>query len=114
MYHIFYQMSTRPTYDEDSDQFHGCVIGIKDVIEFYGKNVQELKNEFKNSLDEYIDMCQEDGTEPEKPYSGRLTLRCPDPNQHRDYAIAAAQSDMSLNAWANVVLAREAERVLHS
>lgn len=102
------------TYDEDSDLFHGRVIAIKDVVEFYGKDVQELKKEFKNSLDEYIDMCREDGEEPEKPYSGRMTLRCPDSNYHRDYAIAAAQADMSLNAWANDVLMREATKVLHS
>jgi len=102
----------RIVYDEDEDIFHGRVVGIKAVVEFYGKNPQELKAEFQNSLDEYIDMCKQDGEAPEKPYSGRMTLRCPDPERHRDYVLAAAHRDMSLNAWMNDVLTREAARIL--
>jgi predicted HicB family RNase H-like nuclease len=51
-------------FDDSADEFHGRVIGIKDFIDFYGKTPADLKQEFQNSINEYLDWCQEEGKEP--------------------------------------------------
>jgi predicted HicB family RNase H-like nuclease len=57
-------------FDDSADEFHGRVIGIKDVIDFYGKTPADLKQEFQNSIDEYLNWCQADGKEPSKTCPG--------------------------------------------
>ncbi len=85
-------------YDADADLFHGRVIGINAVVDFYGKDIEELKREFKTSIEDYIDYCRTLGQKPEKTWSGKLTLR-PTEEQRRRYAVAAAMAHKSLNAW---------------
>jgi predicted HicB family RNase H-like nuclease len=46
-------------YDDEARIFHGDVIGIKDVITFQGKTVDELEQAFKDSVDDYVAWCQE-------------------------------------------------------
>lgn len=47
-------------YDSSAKIFHGKVLGIKDIITFQGKTVQELEKAFKESIDDYLDWCQEE------------------------------------------------------
>ncbi len=101
----------RIEYDEDSDIFHGRVLGMRDVIEFYGKAVDELHEEFKKSVEDYIDMCHEDGVLPEKPFSGKFTVRI-DRDKHREFALAASLGNQSLNAWVTSVLTEASQEHL--
>jgi hypothetical protein len=48
-------------YDDSADAFHGRVLGINDVVDFYGRTVDELKTEFRTSVDEYIAWCHGNG-----------------------------------------------------
>ncbi|MDZ4322601.1 MAG: type II toxin-antitoxin system HicB family antitoxin [Alphaproteobacteria bacterium] len=105
------QYVARIEYDEASDLFHGRVLGIKDVIEFYGKTTKELHREFKVSIEEYKAMCQEDGVEIEKPFSGKFTLRVNE-EEHRQLALAAELNNKSLNSWASAVLREAASNSL--
>ena len=73
-------------YDDTADMFHGRVVGIKDVIDFYGKTPNELRKEFKQSIDAYLTMCESSSTSPEKPFSGKFTLR-PTVEQHRKFLL---------------------------
>jgi predicted HicB family RNase H-like nuclease len=54
------------SFDDSADEFHGRVIGINDVIDFYGQTPANLKQEFQNSIDEYLDWCQAESKEPDK------------------------------------------------
>ena len=51
----------RITYDEEREIFHGRIINIRDVVNFYGHTPAELKQEFRNSLDCYVELCEELG-----------------------------------------------------
>ncbi len=104
--------TARIDYDEENDLFHGRVVGIRDVIEFYGKTTDELHREFKISVDDYTDMCAEEGLNPEKPFSGKLTLRV-DGEEHRQIALAATLNNKSLNSWASEILKDAASRSLN-
>jgi len=54
-------------YDAQAKIFHGDVINTRDVITFQGTTVKEIEKAFKDSVDDYIDWCKEEGAEPEKP-----------------------------------------------
>lgn len=53
--------------DEDNCLF-GKVIGIRSLISYEGTSVAELKQDFQDSVDDYLELCSENNIEPEKPY----------------------------------------------
>jgi len=86
------------TFDEDAELFHGEVINLNDVITFQSDTVEGLKREFQASVDDYLEFCEERGERPDKPFSGKLTLRI-DPDLHRDLYIKSRKENKSLNSW---------------
>jgi len=90
-------------FDDDAGIFHGEVINLRDVITFQGESVQELRQAFQDSVEDYLTFCAERNEEPEKPFSGTFTLRIP-PELHRDIALRAKLADKSLNSWVAEVL----------
>lgn len=90
-------------FDEDIDAFHGAVINTNDVITFYGSSVAELRREMQRSVDEYLAFCQEQGKEPEVPFSGKLIIQT-SPELHRRLAMDAARQRVNLNAYIQEVL----------
>ncbi len=85
-------------YDSDGKIFTGEVIGLRDVITFQGKTPEELERSFRDSIDFYLEMCQRDGVQPERPYSGRFNIRLT-PEVHRKIAEEAIIEKKSLNQW---------------
>jgi predicted HicB family RNase H-like nuclease len=98
-------------FDPSADAFHGRVIGIRDVIDFFGRTPEELREELQRSVDEYLAWCEEEGSKPEKTWQGKLTLRVDDELRSR-LTVAAAAHGESVNAWIRAVLDRETRRVL--
>ena len=85
-------------FDDEADVFHGEVIGLRDVITFQGKTVDEVKEAFQESVDDYLAFCAKRGEEPEKPFTGKFVVRIP-PDLHRKVYVAAKKSVSSLNSW---------------
>jgi predicted HicB family RNase H-like nuclease len=83
-------------FDEDAEIFFGTVVDLKDVITFQGKTVDELKSEFMNSIDDYLEFCKIKNRNPEKPYSGKFNIRI-QPDLHRKIAVKAAKEHKSIN-----------------
>ncbi len=92
---------------------HGTVEGIRDVIHFTGKSVDELEAAFHDSVDDYLDWCKEDGVDPQKPYSGKLAFRTT-PEHHRLISEAASASARSINQWMDDALTAAAKATLES
>ena len=90
-------------FDDEADIFHGEVINLRDVITFQGKSVEELRQAFKDSIEDYLDFCAARNEEPERPFSGKFSLRI-DPNLHRRISIQARLAKKSLNHWINETL----------
>lgn len=97
--------SARVEFDADAGVLYGEVEGLRDVITFEATNVRELDKAFRESVEDYLDMCAERGEEPEKAYSGKFLVRV-DPNVHREIAMAAARAGKSLNAFAGETFKR--------
>lgn len=84
--------------DEEAGIFHGEVINTRDVLTFQGRNVEELKAAFADTLADYKDWCVERGKTPEKPFSGNFTLRL-SPELHRKISTLAAINNKSVNGF---------------
>ena len=85
-------------FDAEADIFHGEVINIRDVITFQGKTTDELKQAFKDSVEDYLEFCAERGEEPAKPFSGRFTINLP-PELHREIVLTIEKSGKNMENW---------------
>jgi predicted HicB family RNase H-like nuclease len=83
-------------------------IGAQD---YYARIAFDSSEEFKNSVEEYLAWCAEEGIKHEKTRLGKLTIRV-DEALHRRLAVAAAARGESVNAWITRLLDRETRRVL--
>ena len=99
-------------YDSEAKIFHGDVINTKDVITFQGTTVNEIEKSFKESIDDYISWCKEEGAEPEKPYSGKFNIRL-SPELHRQIAVLAKKKHISLNSFVEKTLTKEISLSMH-
>lgn len=85
-------------YDDEAKIFHGEVVGLRDIITFQGRSVEELEQAFKDSVDDYLNWCKERGEKPEKTFSGTFNLRIP-PELHAKLAFQAKSMGISLNSY---------------
>jgi predicted HicB family RNase H-like nuclease len=90
-------------FDSEANIFHGEVINIRDVITFQGKSVDELHQAFIDSVEDYLEFCQERSETPEQPFSGRFTIRL-SPEQHRQVILAAEKAGKDVESWVADVL----------
>ena len=90
-------------FDDAANIFHGEVINIRDVITFQGTSVDELRQAFEDSVEDYLAFCAERGEEPDQPFSGRFTVRL-SPEQHRKVLLAAENAGKGVDRWVAEVL----------
>lgn len=97
-------------FDDEADLFHGEVLAIRDVITFQGRTVDELRQAFRDSVDDYLEYCQKIGKTPDKPFSGKFVVRIK-PDIHRQAAIAAQKAGQSLNSWVSETIEKAAVKL---
>ena len=85
-------------YSAEDECLVGHIAGINDIVGFHGESVEEIHKAFEEAVDFYLESCAKGGVEPNKPYSGRVTLRIP-PELHAKLAIQASVQGKSLNSW---------------
>ena len=85
-------------FDPDIEMFRGEFIGLNGGADFYAQDITRLRSEGAASLRVFLDMCEEDGVEPRKRFSGKFNVRVP-PELHEAISAAAAASGKSLNQW---------------
>jgi len=98
---------SRIEFDDEANIFHGEVINIRDVFTFQGKSVDELREAFEDSVEDYLAFCAERGEEPDKPFSGRFTVRL-SPEQHRKVILAAEKAGKDIEMWVEEALTQAA------
>ena len=96
--------AARIDYSDEDGCFVGHIAGINDVVGFHGESVEELRDAFEESVDDYLETCEKLNRPPQKPYSGNLMLRIP-PQVHAAIAMAAEVSGKSINQWTSDTLA---------
>jgi len=85
-------------FDEGANLFHGEVINIRDVVTFQGQSVDELRQAFADSIEDYLSFCAERGEAPDQPFCGRLTVHL-SPKQHRKVILAAEKAGKNVAEW---------------
>ncbi|MEJ7137927.1 type II toxin-antitoxin system HicB family antitoxin [Amphibiibacter pelophylacis] len=95
--------TTNLVFDTEDKIIVGRVLDIDDIITFHAESVAEFETHFHCAIDDYIAACEQSGSSPEKPASGRLMLRLA-PQVHAAALKAAARHGTSLNKWAEQVL----------
>ncbi|WP_046369265.1 type II toxin-antitoxin system HicB family antitoxin [Flavihumibacter petaseus] len=83
-------------FSAEDDVFVGKVLTTADLISFEGSSVRELKKAFHEAVDDYLELCEELGKEPDKTYKGTFNVRVP-AELHKDAAVFAATKNISLN-----------------
>ncbi|MDO8270482.1 MAG: type II toxin-antitoxin system HicB family antitoxin [Gammaproteobacteria bacterium] len=97
--------SARIEYSDEDQCLVGHLAGIQDLIGFHAESVAELRKEFEEAVDDYLEACEKLNRKPQRPYSGKLMLRI-DPGIHAKAAMRAEAEGKSLNAWAQEALQR--------
>ncbi|MFD2642930.1 type II toxin-antitoxin system HicB family antitoxin [Pseudomonas japonica] len=97
--------AARIEYSDEDQLLIGHVAGIRDVIGFHGESVVELRNAFEEAVDDYLETCARLGREPQKAYSGKLSLRL-EPALHACVAARAELENKSINQWVSDVLSQ--------
>lgn len=85
-------------FDAEDRIFVGKVFGIVDSLNFHGTSVDELEQMFHQSIDNYLDMCEKYGKEPDKEYRGNFNIRM-SPELHRALALEAKNQNKTLNQY---------------
>ena len=93
-------------FDENAEVFYGTVINSNALISFHGKNVKELKKAFIDTIDTYLETCNEEGVQPEKIYSGKFNIRI-SPELHQKIAIKALIDHESMNTHIEKLLTED-------
>ena len=92
-------------YDESVNRLVGKVSGLKQALILYeGDTVENLKKDFEEAVDDYLETCKAEGKSPEKPYNGQLLLRMTS-QLHSDAADKASSLGISLNEFINRAVA---------
>ena len=76
------------------------------IATFESTRAGRLRQEFERSIDDYLAVCEEEGIEPKKPFSGKLNLRLGS-QLHAAVAVAAQEEGVSINSWIVKALQRE-------
>ena len=82
-------------YSEADGMLVGHVAGIRAIIGFHGESVGEVRKAFEEAVDFYLDT----EPNPEKPFSGRITLQVT-PEIHAELFRKAQKAGAdSLDTW---------------
>ncbi|KAA6319813.1 hypothetical protein EZS27_030336 [termite gut metagenome] len=99
-------------YSKEDNCLSGKVLGMsKDVITYEGRTIEELKTDFENGINSYIEGCEELGIKPRKSFSGTFNIRIPS-EIHCKIAVLAEKHGISINAFVKNIL-EERIRITH-
>jgi predicted HicB family RNase H-like nuclease len=93
-------------FDENARTFYGKVVNANVLISFRGRTVDELEQSFHDVVDTYLEDCRQEGRAPERPYSGKITVRV-EPTVHKRVAIKAASCKKSMNEYLRSLIEKD-------
>ena len=98
-------------YSKEDNCLFGKVQGMsKDLITYEGQTLDELRQDFEDGVDSYLEGCRADGVEPSKPYSGKLNLRMSS-ELHSRMAAFVASTGITINDFINRAIKNELKKV---
>lgn len=89
----------------EDEVFYGKIEGINDFVTFEGSSVDELKQSFEDSVDDYLETCKELGKKPNKTYKGSFNVRVSS-SLHKRVVMLAKSQGVTLNEVVKTALER--------
>lgn len=93
-------------FSASDDVFFGKIEGINDLVTFEGSSVKEVKNSFKDAVEDYLEICKKKNIDPYKSFKGSFNVRI-DPELHKKAFQYATLKGISLNQFIKDALVRE-------
>ena len=69
-------------FSESDGVLFGKVLGIRSLLSYEGNTAKELVEDFHGVVDDYFNVCEAEGVEPEVAYKGSFNVRTT-PDIHR-------------------------------
>jgi len=85
-------------YNDEDKVFFGKLEFIRALVSYEGTDVSSLRTAFEEAVDDYLDLCEEAGKKPEKPFKGTFNIRL-DPSLHQRLVTHAIDEGKTLNAF---------------
>ena len=96
-------------YSDEDKCFCGHIEGLQnDSISFEGDTVDELRKDFEDAIDHYLEVCKDNNLIPEKQYKGSFNVRI-EPELHEKATMFAMGFNMSLNQFVAKAIRDEIE-----
>lgn len=97
-------------YSSEDRCFYGKIEMIDDLVTFEATTVDELEENFKIVVDEYILTCKELNREPQKAFKGVFNVRV-QPELHKKIYKEALKAGQSLNSFVSQVLSNSTSKL---
>ena len=85
-------------YNDEDQVFHGKIEFIRSLISYEGTDVESLRRAFEEAVLDYLELCKEEGKEPEIPFKGSFNVRIP-AKLHKRAIQHSSMLGMSLNQF---------------
>jgi predicted HicB family RNase H-like nuclease len=96
-------------YSEEDEVFHGKLQFIRSLVTYEGGDAKSLKQAFEEAVDDYLELCEQLGREPEVPLKGSFNVR-PGGELHRRAMMLARRKGTNLNNVVTEALRRYVEQ----
>jgi predicted HicB family RNase H-like nuclease len=84
-------------YSDEDQVFHGKIEFIRSLVSYEGYDVKGLRAAFEESVDDYLELCEQENKEPEIPFKGSFNVRTGS-DLHRKAALFAKSKGTNLNS----------------
>lgn len=84
-------------YNDDDRLFFGKVEFIRSLISYEGDSVQNLREAFEEAINDYLEICEAENKQPEKPFKGSFNIRVGS-TLHRQAALYAYDHQTNINS----------------
>ena len=83
-------------YSDEDRVFHGKIEFIRSLVSYEGSDVESVRKAFEEAVDDYLELCAEEGRKPEKAFKGTFNVRTGS-DLHRKAALFAKAKGTNLN-----------------
>lgn len=85
-------------YSSEDEVFYGKIEGINDLVTFEAETVKDLKKSFKEAVEDYVELCKDEGKEVFKSFKGSFNVRL-NPELHSQLFENATLEGKTLNQY---------------
>jgi predicted HicB family RNase H-like nuclease len=100
-------------YNDEDEVLHGRLEFIRDLVTYEGQDARGIKAAFQEAVDDYLELCEDEGREPDVPLKGSFNVR-PGSDLHRRAMLHAKRRGVNLNTVVSDALRRYLERDEHA